>query len=313
MNQTHPGTLKDNGHNHSHNHAPKSFSKAFAIGVSLNLGFVLLEGFYGYISNSLALVADAGHNFSDVVGLLLAWAAAWLSTRKPSSRFTYGFGKTSILAALANALLLLVAVGAIIWEAFSRINNPENISGNTMIAVASIGIIINGGTALLFMSGRKSDLNIRGAYLHMATDALVSVGVVITGVLIGLTGWLWLDSSVSIVIGLVILFGTWGLLRDSVNLAIAAVPHGIDVNQLREFLCGINGVKSIHDLHVWAMSTTETALTVHLVMPQGHPGDGFLKDISHQLEHKFEVHHSTFQIEIGDLGGGCHLESDDVV
>jgi len=300
-------------HHHGHSHAPVNYSRAFAIGAAVNLLFVVVEASYGYWSNSLALVADAGHNFSDVVGLLLAWAAAWLSTRKPSARFTYGFGKTSIFAAVINAILLVFAITVIIWEAVVRLQNPQSLSTQTVIIIAAIGIVVNGATALLFMSGRKEDLNARGAYAHLAADALISLGVVVTGLVISFTGWMWLDPLVSIAIGVLILIGTWGLLRDSVNMAIAAVPSGVDIDKVKKFLSEVQGVQSVHDLHVWAMSTTETALTAHIVMPSGHPGDAFLKKISHDLDHHHRIHHATLQIEIGDEGGECHLKPDDVV
>lgn len=300
------------GHDH-HHHAPKSFTHAFAIGVALNLIFVILEAGYGFFANSLSLIADAGHNLSDVAGLALAWAAVWLSRKKPSPQFTYGLGQSSILAALANALFLLVSVVAIIWEAIVRLQNPEPMQGMTVIVVATVGIVINGFTAYLFMSGTKDDLNIRGAYLHMAADALVSAGVVIAGIVFLWTGWLWLDPFMSIVIGVVITIGTWRLLKDSVRLALAGVPSDIQVEKVRAFLRALDGVTSVHDLHVWAMSTNEVAMTAHLVMPAGHPGDQFLKKVAHDLDHQFRVQHVTVQIEINDGGGECRQEPDDVV
>lgn len=303
----------DHNHGHGHSHAPKNFTKAFAVGIVLNIGFVFFEFAYGYLSNSLALIADAGHNLSDVFGLVLAWSAAWLATKKPSSRFTYGFGHSSILAALVNALTLLIVVGAIAWEAKDRIQHPVPSSSATMIAVASVGIFINGITAWLFVSGKKSDLNIRGAYLHMLSDALVSFGVVISGIIIFYTGWNWLDPAVSIGIGAVIVYSTWGLLRDSFALALGAVPNDIEIQKLKQFLSTLSGVSSIHDLHVWAMSTQEIALTVHLVIPSGHPGDVFLAEASSNLEKQFKINHATIQIEIGDSKQSCRLESDEVV
>lgn len=300
-------------HHHGHSHAPKNFTRAFAIGITLNLAFVAVEAGYGFFANSLSLVADAGHNLSDVAGLALAWAAAWLSTKKPSAQFTYGFGQTSILAALANALFLLMSVGFIVWEAIERLQAPEPMEGTVVILVATIGILINGFTAYLFMSGTKTDLNIRGAYLHMAADALVSAGVVISGFIFMATGWLWLDPMMSIVIAVVITVGTWRLLTDSVKLAMAGVPSTVDVEKVRAFLSTLKGVSAVHDLHVWAMSTNETAMTAHLVMPAGHPGDKFLKQIAHDLDHDYQVQHVTVQIEINDGGGECRQESDDVV
>ena len=315
---------KDHAHDHSHTHhdhrhvlggghAPGSFGKAFAIGIALNFAFVLIEASYGYMSNSLALMADAGHNFSDVLGLALAWFAIWLGTHKPSKTYTYGFGHASILAAFFNALLLLVAIGGIVWEAISRIRNPEPVMGSTVIYVAAIGIFINGITAYMFMSGKKSDLNIRGAYLHMLADALVSAGVVVAGFVMKGTGWLWLDPAVSIVISVVILFGTWNLLKDSFKLAIAAVPSTIQSHEIKNYLQNLKGVTAVHDFHVWAMSTTENALTTHIVMPGGHPGDLFLRTAAHELQHDFQIHHATIQIEIKDDAVPCPLESDEII
>lgn len=311
MGHDHGHASHDHAHG-AHSHAPKDFTKAFAIGVALNFGFVLIEFGYGIFANSLALVADAGHNLSDVIGLLLAWAAVWLSKRKRSDTRSYGLRSSSILASLANALLLLVATGGIIWEAIERFRQPSPVAAGTMVWVAGVGILINAGTALLFASGRKGDLNIRGAYLHMAADALVSLAVVIAGVIIGYTNWLWVDPVISLVVSAVIIVGTWGLLRESVNLALHAVPSGIQSPEVLKLLNGLPGVTRVHDLHIWGMSTTETALTAHLVCPSGHPGDKFLKDLAHKLEHDFSIHHSTVQIEIGD-GSSCALESEDSV
>lgn len=298
---------------HNHAHGPTNYNAAFAIGILLNFGFVITEATYGYWANSLALMADAGHNLSDVLGLILAWGASWLATHKPSRRYTYGLRSSSILAALANALLLLLAVGGIVWEAIERFRNPSPIIGNTVIIVAGIGILINSITALLFMSGRKGDLNIRGAYLHMAADALVSLGVVIAGVIIAYTNWNWLDPLISLLISAVIVIGTWQLLRDSLHLAIQGVPSNIDVEKLRVYLAGLTGVSAIHDLHIWPISTTETALTVHLVMPSGHPGDGFLWQLAAKMKATYKIQHSTIQIELSDSLHRCDLESDDVV
>ena len=259
-------------HDHAHGHAPKDFGRAFLFGIILNSSFVAAEAVYGILSNSLALLADAGHNLSDVLGLLLAWGASTLVKRIPSKRFTYGLRSTSILAALINAVLLLVVTGGIAWEAVLRFQHPSAVEGMTVIIVATFGIAINLGTALLFMSGRKGDLNVRGAFTHMAADAAVSLGVVIAGFAIMYTGWLWLDPVVSLMISIVIVIGTWGLLRDSVNLALHAVPEGIDPDKVHAYLSAAEGVSEVHDLHIWAMSTTETALTVHLVVPTGYPG-----------------------------------------
>lgn len=284
-------------HGHGHAHAPADFNNAFAIGVVLNTGFVIIEAAYGFWSGSMALIADAGHNLSDVLSLLLAWAASVLAKRAPSQRFTYGYKSSTILAAMANAGLLMVALGAILYETINRLADPAPVAGMTMVIVAGIGIAVNTGTALLFMRGRKDDLNIRGAFLHMAADALVSVGVVMAGIAILLTGALWIDPATSLIIVAVIAWGTWGLLRDSVKMGLLAVPEGIEENDVRNFLSGLPGVDAVHDLHIWAMSTTETALTAHLVMPTGTAGDGFLRDISERLAHDFRIGHTTIQIE----------------
>jgi cobalt-zinc-cadmium efflux system protein len=287
------------GHGHGHSHAPVSFGRAFCIGVILNTVFVAIEALYGFWSGSMALVADAGHNLSDVLALLIAWGAGVMAARPATSRFTYGYKSSSILAALANAGLLLVAVGAIMIETLRRFVVPAEVEGMTMIVVAGIGVVINGATALLFMKGRKHDLNIRGAYLHMTADALVSVGVVVAGALILLTGQRWIDPVTSLVIVLVIAWGTWGLLKDSVMLGLNAVPDGIDEAEVRGWLGSQQGVGAVHDLHIWPMSTTETALTAHLVMPSGHPGDHFLHELAHELEHRFGIQHATVQVETG--------------
>ncbi|MGB3378764.1 cation diffusion facilitator family transporter [Allopontixanthobacter sediminis] len=284
-------------HAHGHGHAPADFTNAFAIGVVLNTGFVIIEAAYGFWSGSMALIADAGHNLSDVLSLLLAWAASVLAKRAPSQRFTYGFKSSTILAAMANAGLLMVALGAILFETINRLADPAPVAGMTMVIVAGIGIAVNTGTALLFMRGRKDDLNIRGAFLHMAADALVSVGVVVAGIAILLTGAWWIDPVTSLVIVAVIAWGTWGLLRDSVKMGLLAVPEGIEEGEVRNFLSSLPGVDAVHDLHIWAMSTTETALTAHLVMPAGATGDGFLRDVSDRLAHDFRIGHTTIQIE----------------
>lgn len=306
------------GHSHSHghvhapggHHAPADFSRAFAIGILLNSAFVLVEAVFGLLSGSMALLADAGHNLSDVLCLMIAWGATWMAGRPAPARFTYGYKASSILAALANAGLLLVAVGMILFETIDRLFHPAAVEGLTMIIVAGVGIVINTATALMFMRGRKHDINIRGAFLHMAGDALVSVGVVVAGAAILLTGALWIDPVTSLVIVMVIGWGTWGLLRDSVKMGLQAVPDGIDEDQVRAYFEGLTGVAAVHDLHIWPMSTTETALTAHLVMPGGHPGDVFLHELSHALEHRFGIHHSTVQVEVGEadcrLGAAAH-------
>jgi len=286
-------------HDHSHHHAPAGYGRAFAVGILLNSAFVLIEAGFGIWSGSMALVADAGHNLSDVMSLLIAWGAAYMSARPANSRFTYGYKSSTILAALANAGLLLVALGAILFETIERLFAPAPVEGWTMIAVAGVGIVVNGATALLFASGRKHDINIRGAFLHMAGDALVSVGVVIAGVAILMTGELVIDPVTSLLIVGVIAWGTWGLLKDSVKLALLAVPDSIDESAVRGFLAELPGVAAVHDLHIWPMSTTETALTTHLVMPGGQPGDAFLHEIAHELEHRFRIGHATVQVETG--------------
>jgi len=288
-------------HDHGHSHAPASYGRAFAIGVALNSAFVVVELGFGLWSGSMALVADAGHNLSDVLSLLIAWGANIMAAKPASGRFTYGYKASSILAALANAGLLLVALGAILFETVQRLIHPAPVEGWTMIGVAGVGIVINTATALMFVGGRKHDINIRGAFLHMAADALVSLGVVIAGVLILLTGRQWIDPATSLLIVLVIGWGTWGLLRDSVKMGLLAVPDSIDERAVRSCLAELPGVAAVHDLHIWPMSTTETALTAHLVMPGGHPGDGFLHDVAHELEERFEIGHATVQVETGGV------------
>jgi cobalt-zinc-cadmium efflux system protein len=290
----------DHGHEHGHDHAPPSNNAAFAIGVTLNLGFVVAEVVYGLSANSLALLSDAGHNLSDVFGLLIAWGAVHLGKSLPTKRRTYGMRRSSILAALVNAIVLLVAVGAITLEAVTRFGHPEPIAAGTVIWVAAAGIVVNTATALLFMAGRKSDLNIRGAFLHMAGDAAISAGVVVAGFAIQATGWQWLDPAVSIVIGVLIVWGTWGLLRESVNLAMDAVPEGVDLHAVENYLAALSGVRAVHDLHIWGMSTTEAALTVHLVMSSLPTTDKFLTGVCHELREHFGVDHATIQIEHGD-------------
>lgn len=296
------------GHGRGHHHGPADYGRAFAIGTVLNLGFVLVEGMAGMVSGSIALIADAGHNAFDVLGLLIAWGGAELAKRPPSKRFTWGLRGSSILAALANAVLLFIAVGAIASEALRRFSDPQPVAGYTVIAVAAVGIVINTATALLFASGRKGDLNIRGAYLHMAADAAVSAGVVVGGLLMLFTGAIWIDSAVSLVIVVVILWSTWGLFRDSLGMALQAVPPGIDVDRVSVMLASLPGVERVHDLHIWPMSTTEAALTAHLVMPGGHPGDAFLADLQHRLDHDFAIAHTTVQIELAD-GPDCRLHA----
>ena len=293
----------DQSHGHAHSHAPKDFGRAFLIGIVLNTGFVIVEAVYGWLSGSMALIADAGHNLSDVLALLLAWGASVAAKKPPNGRFTYGYKSSTILAALANAGLLLVAIGAIAFETFHRMAEPAPVQGMTMVIVAGIGIAINAGTAMLFMRGREHDINVRGAFLHMAADALVSLGVVIAGFAIILTGAHWIDPAVSLVIVAVIAWGTWGLLKDSVTMSLLAVPKGISESKVRGYLAGLKGVSEIHDLHIWPMSTTETALTAHLVMPGGHPGDEFLSGIAAELRHHHRIDHPTIQIETARIHG----------
>lgn len=297
------------GHNHSHNHSHShgnDYGRAFAIGLTLNLAFVIIEFIYGKISNSVALVADAGHNLSDVLGLALAWGATILTKRNPTPTRTYGLRRSSIFAAVINASVLMIAVGAIAWEAIRRLNNPEPVAGKTIIIVAAIGIAINTFTAFLFVSGRKSDMNVRAAFMHLMADALVSLGVVITGVLILATGMNLLDPVVSLVISVVIVLGTWSLLRDSANLALDAVPEHIDTNDVKNYLTNLPHCTDVHDLHIWAMSTTETALTVHLVVQGKTYDDTMLSHITHELHDKFGIEHATLQIENGDPTFACH-------
>jgi cobalt-zinc-cadmium efflux system protein len=302
----------DHGHAHGgHSHAPdSSFGVAFAAGALLNAVFVVAELAFGYAANSLALISDAVHNFSDVIALLLAWGAAWLAGRRPTQTHTYGYRRASILAALFNAGLLLVAVGGIAVEAVDRLRAPAAVASATVVWVAAIGILVNGGTALMFMRGRHGDLNVRGAYLHMAADAGVSLGVVAAAFLIMAMGWLWVDPAISLCIAFVVAASGWGLARDSLNLALDAVPRGIELAVVRDYLAGIEGVLEVHDLHIWAMSTNETALTVHLVRPSGHD-DAFLHLVCEGLSHRFEIHHATLQVEAN--GGACKLAPAELV
>lgn len=298
--------------NHQHSHIPKNFGRAFIIGIALNIIFIIAEIIYGLKVNSLALISDAGHNISDVFALGLAFIGVILAKSKPSDRFTYGLESASIIIALTNAVSLLVVVGGIAWEALKRFNNPNLTDGYTVIMVAILGVVVNGITAILFMSGKKNDLNIRGAFLHMASDALVSLGVAISGIIILNTGFTWIDPLTSLVISIVIVIGTWGLLKDSIGLSLHAVPRGIEIVKVRKYLSGLKGVSEIHDLHIWAIGTNHNAASVHLVMPAGHPGDKFIAEISHELEHQFNIGHVTIQIEVGDIKE-CKLASDGII
>ena len=306
----------DHGHHHGglgQSHAPKDFGAAFAIGTALNLGFVVVQIVFGLFAHSLALLADAGHNLGDVFGLLLAWWASHLVKTIPTERRTYGLGRSSILAALANAVFLLVAVGGITWEAVRRFHDPAPVAGGTVIWVAALGIAINTATALLFMAGRKGDLNVKGAFLHMAADAAVSAGVVVARIAILYTGWHWLDPVTSRAINAIIVWRTWGLLRDATNLALDAVPAGIDTVAVRSYLEKLPEVVAVHDLHIWALSTTQTALTVHLVKPDAEIDDGLLARACRELNEEFGIAHATIQLERGDAAHPCLLAPAHVV
>ncbi len=303
----------DHAHGHGgHSHAPKDFGRAFAIGAGLNIAFVGAEVAAGLITHSLALLADAGHNLSDVLGLLLAWGAASLAKRAPGGRRTYGLRKGTILASLANAGFLLIAVGGIVWEAAHRFANPESIEPGLVMAVAAVGVVINTATALMFMRGHE-DMNVKGAFLHMASDAAVSAGVIVAGVIVWRTGWQWVDPAVGLAIAAIIVIGTWGLLRDSLDLALDAVPRGIDPKAVQAWLAERPGVTEVHDLHIWAMSTTETALTAHMIRPDNSAGDSFLHEVCGGLSERFGIHHATLQVET--IGGehACRLAPANVV
>ena len=288
-------------HDHSHArdraHAPTSFGTAFAIGIALNVGFVVAEVVFGFLANSMSLLADAGHNLSDALGLVLAWAAAMMARRAASPRFTYGLKKAPILAALANSLLLVVAVGAIGAEAVRRLIHPSVTEGGMVMLVAAAGIVVNGVTALLFAGGGRRDINVRGAFLHMAADALVSLAVVLAGLAIMLTGLQWIDAAMSLLVAIVILWGSIGLLKESVWMSLAGVPKGIDADQVELALAGLAGVEAVHDLHIWPVSTTETALTAHLVTLQADYPDVLLEDARRLLHDRFHIEHCTIQVE----------------
>ncbi|HEU4741435.1 MAG TPA: cation diffusion facilitator family transporter [Meiothermus sp.] len=292
-------------HSHTHSHGPARYDQAFATGVTLNLSLVVVQIVYGVLAGSLALLTDALHNFQDVIGLGLAWGAAVLARRLPTAHYTYGLKRFSILAALANGTLLLVTTGAIVWEAIRRLMNPEPVQGGVVMIVAAVGIAVNLVSALFFLRGREHDLNIRGAFLHLMSDAAVSLGVVLAGLGIAFTGWRWIDPVVSLVIALVILFSTWGLLRDAFNLAMDAVPPGIDLGAVRNYLTSLPGVRSVHDLHVWALSTTEPALTAHLIVEKTQGQDALLSQVRRDLHDRFGIEHATLQLEQGDQGYPC--------
>lgn len=294
---------------HDHSHATGNYNRSFAFGVILNTIFVAIEASYGIFADSLALIADAGHNLSDVVSLLLAWGASVLATKAATEKRTYGFRKATVMASLASAILLLVALGGITWEAIGRFLNPKPVEGFTVIVVAAIGVLINTLTALLFVKGQKQDLNIRGAFLHMVADAGVSLGVVVAGIFIIVKGWLWIDPVISLMIVIVILIGTWGLLRDSINYAMDAVPDGIDTIAIKNYLMNFDHVNSIHDLHVWSLSTTETALTVHIVVNNDSLNNNSLWNFQQHLHEHFGIAHSTIQIETSMGENDCVLDS----
>jgi cobalt-zinc-cadmium efflux system protein len=300
-------------HEHDRHAAASGYGRAFAIGIALNLLYVVGEAVAGMVFGSLALLADAGHNLADVLGLGLSWGAAVLSRRQPSDRYTYGLRSTSILAALGNAIILLVVTGGVAWEAIRRIAHPVPVSGKAILWVALVGIAVNGGTALLFASGRARDLNVKSAFLHMAGDALVAAGVAVAGIAIAQTGWLWLDPAVGLALAGVIVWGSWGLLKSAIGLALDAVPEGIDASAVRAHLAALPGVAALHDLHIWGMSTTETALTCHLVMPGGHPGDAALNTIAAELHARFGIAHATIQIELADSDEICVLTPEHIV
>ncbi len=299
-------------HSHSHHHHEiNNYNRSFGIGIALNVIFVIIEVAYGLVADSLALIADAGHNFSDVLSLMLAWGANYLATKHPTHKRTYGLRKVTIMASLVSAVLLLLALGGIAWESVERLYAPEDVNGMIIIVVAAIGVVINTATALLFVKGQKHDLNIRAAYLHMAADAAISLGVVVAGIAIMITGWLWLDPVISLFIVLVILIGTWGLLRDSIDLSIDAVPQGIDVQHIKNYLNNLENVTEIHDLHIWAISTTETALTVHLITTHKLIDNCFLEKIQEHLHHHFDISHATIQIENEADDYTCVLNRDE--
>jgi len=295
-------------HSHEHGHGA-GHGRAFGIGIALNLGFVVVEAWYGWKTGSLALLADAAHNLGDVGGLLLAWMAYAAAKLQPSERKTYGWQRGSILASFINAAILLVAMGSLGWEAFQRLQQPAPIAAGTVMIVAAVGVIINAMTALLFMAGGKTDLNIRGAFLHMAADALVSLGVIIAGALYLWQGWAWIDPLASIIIAIVVIFGTWSLFRQSLHLLFDGVPEHISVPEVRQSLAAIAGVASVHDLHVWAMSTAEPALTAHLVVQGERSADGILRDAQVVLHERFGIHHVTLQLEAEACADHCASET----
>jgi cobalt-zinc-cadmium efflux system protein len=310
----HHGHDHGHGHGHHHHHGdPTTHGRAFAIAIALNTAFVAIEFIYGFIANSTALMADAGHNLSDVLGLMLAWGAAILAKRQPNGRFTYGLRSTSMLAALFNAMLLMAACGAIAWEAVQQLLHPNPVTGLTVSIVAGIGILVNGFSAMLFMKGGEDDINIRGAYLHMAADAAISLGVLVSGLIVMSTGWSWLDPLVSVIIVAFIAYSTWSLLGQSMRMMLAAVPDNVDRSAIEQFLRSRAGVTDVHDLHIWSMSTTETALTAHLVIPGGYPGDQAIDRIAAALKEEFSIQHATMQVEQGTTNHACCLDGQKAV
>lgn len=304
---------RGHGHDDGHAHAPANFGRAFAIGIALNLAYLIAEAGFGVAANSLALISDAAHNLGDVLALGTAWGAASLATRQPSGRYTYGLRRTSIFAAVGNAVVLLIVTGGVAWQSIVRLLAPEPTHGFTVIVVAAAGIAVNGGTALLFLRGRKDDLNIRGAFQHMAADAAIALGVVMAGAAILATGWRWLDPAAGLVVGAVIVVGTWSLLREAVNLSLDAVPEGIDRAAVKAYLDTLPGIVEVHDLHIWALSTTETALTAHLIHDDGTPHDALLPEICTQIRERFGIGHATIQLETPELARQCALRPDHVV
>ena len=311
----------DHGDAHSHlaratagHHAQVDFGRAFAIGIVLNAAYVIAEAGYGIVSHSLALLADAGHNLGDVLALAAAWGAAILGRRRPVGRYTYGLRGSTILVAIGNAILLLVITGGIAWEAIRRlVEEPEPVSGLTIVIVAAVGVVINGSTALSFMAGRQGDLNIRAAFQHLASDAAVAFGVAIAGALILMTGWIWLDPAIGLAISIIVVASTWSLLQESVNLALHAVPPGIEREAVADYLGSLPGITAVHDLHIWGMSTTEAALTAHLVRPEGMPNDALLRRAQHELQERFGIGHVTLQVETADEAVICRLAPEDTV
>lgn len=292
-------------HSHHHSHSEGNYDNKFKIGIALNLLFVIVEFIFGILYDSLALIADAGHNFSDVIGLVIALGASYLVRRKPTENFTYGFKKSSIIGAQINALILLFAIGIIVWEAVDRITSPPEVEGGILIIVAGIGVVINGITTYLFVGGKDSDLNIKGAYLHMLADTLISLGVVVSGIIILLSGANWIDPIISILISIIIFWSTWKLLQDSTKLSLDAVPDSINIEKVKEYFINKSEINDFHDLHIWALSTTETALTVHLLIDEKLNRDSLIKNVNHDLEHNFGISHSTIQTEEIDCSNGC--------